>query len=206
MLMSEYLPMILEDVPDTRLPVPDEISYYKLEKERMYFMDYDVDEPCMELERMIIRWNMEDKGKPVEERKPIRVFIHSSGGYAYYTWSLIDTILMSTTPVYTINVGYAMSAAGLIFLAGHKRFMFPRAKVLIHQGQNKIEGDAQKVMDQTAAYKKELKEMQDYIVSRTAIPATTLTKKKNNDWEIDAQFCLENKVCHAIVNNLDEVL
>lgn len=204
--MSELLFPALEEVPDNRLPLPDEISYYKLEKERMYFMDYDVDEPCMELERMIIRWNMEDRDKPVEERKPIRIFVHSGGGYAYYTWSLIDTILMSVTPVYTINVGCCMSAAGLIFMAGHKRFMFPRAKVLIHQGQNRIEGDAQKVIDQTAAYKKELKEMQDYILSRTAIPSAQLSKKRNNDWELDSAYCLENKVCDQIVQNLNDVI
>lgn len=204
--MSEFFLPTMEGVPDNRLPLPDEISYYTLEKERIYFMDYDVDEPCMELQRMIIRWNMEDKGKPVEERKPIRIFLHSGGGYAFYMWTLIDTILMSKTPVYTINLGYCMSAAALIFIAGHKRFMFPRAKVLIHQGANKIEGDAQKVMDQTAAYKKELKEMQDYILSRTDIPAAQLSKKKNNDWELDADYCLEKKVCEKIVHELDEVI
>lgn len=165
-----------------------------------------MDAPCMELERMILRWNMEDKGIPPEDRKPIYIYLHSTGGYAYYMWSLIDTMLASVTPVYTVNMGQCMSAAALIFMAGHKRFMMPRAKVLIHQGYNKIEGEAQKVMDQTASYKKELKEMQDYILSRTAIPASSLSKKKNNDWELDAAYCLDHKVCDRIIQSLEEIL
>lgn len=160
----------------------------------------------MELERMILRWNMEDKGILPKDRKPIYIYIHSTGGYAYYMWSLIDVILASVTPVYTINMGQCMSAAAIIFMAGHKRFMMPRAKVLIHQGYNKIEGEAQKVMDQTASYKKELKEMQEFILSRTAIPASSLSKKKNNDWELDAAYCLEHKVCDQIIQNLEEIL
>ena len=205
--MSEIvLPVISENVPDNRLPLPDEISYYALEKERKLFLDFDIDEPVVETERMIFRWNMEDKGKPVEQRKPIWIYMLSPGGYSYYMWSMVDIIGTSQTPIYTVNIGSCMSAAAIIYMAGHKRFMFPNAKVLIHQGSNKIEGDAQKVMDQTASYKAELKQMQDFILSRTSIPANLLKKMKNNDWEIDAKFCLENHVCDVVVTNIDEVL
>ena len=204
--MNDSLFSFLDDMGENKLPLPDEITYYKLEKERKLFLDYDIDEPIMVLERMIFRWNMEDKGIPPEERKPIWLYIQSPGGYAYYMWSLIDLIGASVTPVYTVNIGQCMSAASLIFMAGHKRFMFPRAKVMIHQGAGKIEGDAQKVADQAASYKEELKQMKDYILSRTAIPAATLNKKKNNDWELNAQYCLENKVCDVVIKSLEEVL
>lgn len=204
--MSEFLPVAFESVPDTKLPIPDEISYYVLEKERKLFMDFDVDEPCMTVERMILRWNMEDKGKPVEERKPIWIYVHSGGGYAFYMWALIDMILMSRTPVYTVNIGMCASAAALIYMAGHKRFMFPRAHVLIHQGWTKIEGEAQKVSDQAASYREELKQMKEYIISRTKIPPATLTKKKNNDWELDTQQCLEFGICDQVIGSLEEVL
>lgn len=204
--MSELLTSLLEEVPENRLPLPDEISYYKLEKERKLFLDYDIDEPIMVLERMLFRWNMEDRGIPREERKPIWIYIQSPGGYTYYMWPLIDLITASVTPVYTVNIGNCMSAASLIFMAGHKRFMFPRAKVMIHQGSGKIEGDAQKVADQAASYKEELKQMRDYILSRTSIPVSMLNKKKNNDWELDAQYCLDNGVCDVVIHSIEEVL
>lgn len=203
--MSEKTKNYLSNLP-TQLPLPDDVSYYELEKDRKIFLDFDIDDPVFEIERLIFRWNMEDKDKPVEERKPIWIYIFSLGGYGYHMWSIVDIISASKTPVYTVNIGACMSAASIIFLSGHKRFMFPRAKVLIHQGSNHIEGDAQKVIDQTASYQADLKQMQEYILARTSIPATLLKKKKNNDWEIDADFCLENNVCDVVVSSIDEVL
>ena len=96
----------------------------------------------MAIVRMILRWNMEDAGTPPESRKPIWLYIESIGGNAIYMWTLIDAIFASVTPVYTVNMGLAASAAGLIFMAGSKRFMMPRAKVMIHEGSASFEGDA----------------------------------------------------------------
>ena len=43
-------------------------------------------------------------------------------------------------------------------------------------------------------------------LARTAIPKTQLMKKRSNDWELDARFCLDNKVCDVIVENLGEII
>ena len=204
--MSELVLPVLENIPDNRLPLPDEISYYELEKERRYFLDYPVDDSCMELERMIIRWNMEDRAKSPEDRKPIWIYILSIGGYAHYMWSLIDTILLSETPVYTVNLGLAASAAGLIFMAGKKRFMLPRAKVMIHEGSASFEGDAGKVLDFSDAYKKDLKLTREYILEHTGIPKSQLAKKRSNDWELDSQTCLDYHVCDTVIHSLNEVI
>lgn len=123
-----------------------------------------------------------------------------------YMWMLVDAIKLSATPVYTVNLGMAASAASLIFIAGHKRFMMPTAKVLIHEGSASFAGDAGKLMDATDSYKKELKAMKEFILSNTAIPKTQLMKKRSNDWELDAAYCLENKVCDQIIQSLDDVI
>lgn len=193
--------------PKERLPLPDEISYYDLEKNRILYLDFNVGIDCMSIERMILRWNMEDAANGIapEDRKPIRLLIHSYGGELDYMWGLIDMIEASVTPVHTVNVGRAASAASLIFMSGHKRFMLPHAAVLIHEGSASMSGDATKVLDATDSYRKELKKMKDYIGEHTQIPARLLNKKRNNDWEIDAAFCLENGVCDVIVKNVEEI-
>lgn len=190
------------------LPDPDEISYYVLEKERKLYLDFDIEESITSVERMILRWNMEDKknGIPPNERRPIWLYILSNGGYLYCMWSFVDIIEASVTPIHTVNIGLCASAASIIFIAGHKRFMMPRAKVLIHEGSATIGGDAQKVQDQADSYKKEVKAMKEYILNRTNIPRAQLMKKRNNDWELDASYCLENKVCDVIINTLDDVI
>lgn len=188
------------------MPSPDEISYFKLEKERKIYLDTIVDGELLSLHRMILRWNMEDAGKKPEERKPIWIYIMSPGGDLDVMWALLDAIAASVTPVYTVNIGTAASAASLIFMAGHKRFMMPNAKVMIHEGSAQVGGDAVKVIDFSENYKKELKRMKSFILARTTIPAAQLNKKRSNDWEIDAQFCLENNVCDKIITSIEEVI
>lgn len=193
-------------MPTTVMPNPDEISHYKLEKERKYYLDDVVDGSLMGLHRMILRWNMEDVGKKLEDRKPIWIFIMSPGGEVDIMWALLDMIGASKTPIYTVNVGTAASAASLIFIAGHKRFMMPNARVIIHEGSAQFGGDAVKVMDASESYKKELKRMKNYILERTSIQPAQLNRKRNNDWELDAQFCIENGVCDKIVESIEEVI
>lgn len=69
---------------------------------------------------MILRYNKEDKGKPTEERQKITLFINSPGGDLDATLAFVNLIELSKTPVITINAGMAMSAAGLILMAGMK--------------------------------------------------------------------------------------
>lgn len=194
------------EMPDAILPDPCNVTHYIFEQDRKVFIDFDIGPDVLEISKMIMRWNMEDKGKPKEERKPITVYVYSYGGDMDCMWSIIDTIMASDTPVRTVNLGIAASAAGLIFLAGHERYMMPRAKIVIHEGSASIAGDAVKVMDESDGYKLSLAQMKDFIIERTEIDKKALNKKRYNDWSLDAKFCLEKKVCHKIVSSLDEIV
>lgn len=206
--MSEFIENELLELqlPDDRLPDPDNVSYYVLEKERKIYLETGICPDVLSIQRMILRWNMEDRGMSVEDRRPIRMYIMSYGGDLDYMWSLVDTIMLSKTPVVTINMGVAASAAALIFVAGHHRLMLPNSKVIIHEGSAQMAGDAVKVVDATESYKKELKRMKDFILAQTSIPASTLHRRKNNDWTIDATYCLANHVCDEVVESLDDIL
>ena len=191
---------------DLGLPIPDLVSYYVLENDRKLYLDNEVDGNALNIQRMILRWNMEDAGLPTEERKPIHLYIFSPGGEVDTMWSLIDTMEASETPIYTVNMGVAASAAGLIFMAGSKRYMLSRSRVVIHEGSARMAGDAVKVMDAGESYKKMLRQMKEYILKRTRISAAVLNKQKCHDWELDAKYCLEHGVCDAVVQRLSEIL
>lgn len=177
-----------------------------MEKERKIWIDLCVEDNILYYERMILLWNMQDKGLPKEERKPIWIYLHNYGGSVDMMWLFIDVMKTSQTPVYTVNVGACCSAASLIFISGEKRFMMPSAKVVIHEGSAQLSGDAVKVMDASESYKKELKRMKSYILEHTNIPPAQLNRKRNNDWELDAQYCLSNGVCDKVVESLEEVI
>lgn len=205
--MSEImLPPCVQELTKTTLPDPDEISIHLLQQKRKIYMDYDVDETLTSIHRLLLLWNMEDKGKPKEEREPIWLYIMSYGGNLDDMQMLLSAIEASTTPVYTVNIGSAHSAASLIFISGHKRFMAKNAKIIIHEGSAVIGGDAQKVQDQAESYKKAVQWMKDYILSHTNIPKKDLMKRRTHDWEIDAEYCLNYGVCHTVITSLDEVI
>lgn len=200
------IPIELQSEQGTTLPIPDEISYYVLEKDRKIYLDTDVSVDVLAIQRMILRWNMEDNGVEPKDRKPIHLYIMSYGGNIDYMWSTIDMIQSSETPIYTVNMGQADSAAALIFMAGQKRFMMPRAVVVIHEGSASMSGDSTKVLDASDSYRKDLKRMKEYILSRTQIPPRLLSKKRSNDWELDSTQCLEYNICDAVIGNLSEVI
>lgn len=191
---------------DPGLPVPDLVSYYVLENERKLYLEGDIDGDALNLQRMILRFNIEDAGKPKEERKPIYIYIHSPGGDVDMMWSLVDAIMLSETPIVTVNMGVAASAGGIIFLAGHRRVMLRRSRLVIHEGSARMAGDAVKVMDASESYKKLMKQLQDYILERTKITPQALAKQKCHDWEIDAKYCLEHGACEAIAETISDII
>lgn len=197
---------IMEALSSQTLPNSDDVSQWALEKERKIYLDRDVDDGLTGIQRLILRWNMEDKGVDPESRKPIYLYIMSYGGDIDYMWMLIDAIKMSKTPIVTVNMGVAGSAASLIFLAGSVRIMTPSARLIVHEGSAQLSGDAVKVMDQSESYKRQLKQMKEFILANSRIPKAQLMKKRNNDWELDAAYCLENGACDSIAATMDDII
>ena len=121
--MDNVLNGILVGVPEStaNMQLPDPIlrDYYRDEEDRIFWLDESVGERATDLIKMIIRCNKEDKGKPVEDRKPIKIFIDSPGGDVTFMWSVIKTIEMSKTKDITINYCTAYSAAAEILASGH---------------------------------------------------------------------------------------
>lgn len=207
-IVNPIIEGVLSALGNRTLPAPNEVSYYVLENERKIYLDADVDEGLMDLQRMILRWNMEDlrSGVTPENAKPIWIYIMSYGGDVDYMWTIIDTIEASATPVYTVNLGVAGSAAALIFAAGKKRFMTKNAKVIIHEGSAEFKGDAIKVMDATESYAKILKAMKEYILEHSRIPRRQLMAKHANDWTLTSKQCLDYGLCERVIENLREIV
>lgn len=142
---------------------------------------------------------------PVEKRKPIWIAISSSGGDMFGTWTLINTMKSSKTPIYTVNVGDAFSAACLVLLSGHKRFSLRGTNHLIHSGsisyggQKEIAESAKKYMDKLD------KKAQDWLIDRTKIDLKTYKSKAPKDLWMDEEDALKYGVIDVVVDDLNEV-
>lgn len=131
----------------------------------------------------ILRYNRMDKGIPAEERKPIIIYINSPGGSVIDGYSLIDAITLSKTPVYTVNLGACFSMGLLIYMAGHKRFAFPRSEFLLHEGFISDGDSVSKVKDYLDFQSNQVEVMtKDYILAHSKIDGDQYDRNMRKEW------------------------
>ena len=178
--MEELLKLAIpEPLENLQLPNPELLTFYRNLEDRVIWIDYGVDESILEVSKLIMYFNKLDKGIPSEDRKPIKLLLYSYGGDGQACFSLLDVIALSKTPVYTINMGVAMSAGLLILLAGHKRLCLKNSTALAHSGSGGAIGTFEQTEAQMKDYKRFVETMRKYIIERTNIDTKTLNKYKN---------------------------
>lgn len=201
--VNKMLFAIPESVENLQLPNPDLLTYYKDEKDRILWIEGEINDGLFELSKMIIRYNMEDRNTPIEERKPIKIFINSPGGDLDSTLAFIGLMNISKTPVWTIDACWAYSAAGLILMAGHKRYALPNTECLIHSGSGQLGGSYEQTKEQMKNYNYLVEKMRDFILSKTKIDQKLFKKNSQKDWYIYDDEMLNLGIVDEIIDNLD---
>lgn len=203
--------MLLEipaEIENLKLPNPMLLDTYADRKNRLIFIDYDIDDTLLrEVGRQIIEYNRADKDKPVKDRTPIVILINSGGGCLDSTYATIAIMETSKTPIVTVNMNCAYSAAGLILMAGHKRYCMPRSQVLIHSGSAQgISGNYEDIQESTKSYKKMVEEMREFIISKTKIDKALMKKNQSRDWYLQTSEQIDLGVVDEMITDLDTIL
>lgn len=202
----QVLDIVIPPEADIKLPSPDLVHYYKDYDERNISIDYDIDDSLFEVTKQIMEYNRKDKDIPVEQRKPINIYVMSYGGDLYQAYALISTMLASKTPIRTINMGVAMSAGLLILLAGHERYAMKYSTAMIHSGSGGTQGTYEQCEEQQKNYKKLVDMMRNYILERTNIEVKLFKKQWTKDWYLTDKEQVELGIVSQIVENLDSIL
>ena len=202
-LMEITIPMGLENM---ELPDPSLLTFYRNVEERTLWLDSDIDESTVEYGRFILQWNREDKGKPTEERKPIKIMFFSNGGDLDVNNSLIDIIKMSKTPVYGYNMGKACSAGCFIFMACHKRYAMPHSTFLLHKGSASFEGTFDEVASHMTEYQRSVDELCSYIMDNSKITKEKLDENIWSEWFVTAKEAVELGIADEIVKDIEDVI
>lgn len=188
----------------------NEVFYLKNLKDRKLFLTCDIDECIIDdIVSHILQYNADDKGKSVEERKPILLYCSSNGGNVDPGFELIDVIRQSKTPVYTINLGYQYSMGFLIGLAGHKRYGSKTAKYLMHDGSNFIYNSGAKAQDQMEFNKRIEARVKEYVLDRTKITSEMYDAQMRKEWYMFSDEAKELGVTDYIIGDdcdLDEII
>lgn len=194
------IPKVAENM---QLPDPYLLSYYNDKEDRILWIEGEITDALFEVSKLILRYNKEDKDIPIEQRNPIKIFINSPGGDLDATLSFIGLMEISKTPIHTINACWAYSAAGLILMAGHKRYALPNSECLIHSGSGQLGGTFDQTTEQMKNYKYLVDKMRDFILDKTKIEQKLFKKNSQKDWYITTEEMLSLGIVDEIVSELD---
>ena len=200
-----HIPQPLENM---NLPNPELLSYYSDLEKRIIWLEEEVTECTLEFVRKIIEWNREDEmnGLEPKDRKPIKIFFFSPGGDLDVNYALIDTIRLSKTPVYGINIGRCCSAAAYIYLSCHHRYMMNHSYFVFHQGSSQLSGNYNEVVAIMNDYQGQVAELSNLMKERTLYTEEEIMDNIVTEWYVRKEEALEKGVCHEIINDISVLL
>ena len=133
--------------------------------------------------------------------KPITFYINSPGGMITSGYSILDTMNLISSPVYTVCMGLAASMGSLLLSAGQKgeRYIYPLGAVLIHQpSMGYLQGQAADIAIHARQIIKS-KEIAADILSRNCNqPVEKILKDFDRDYWMNAQ----ESITYGIVDKL----
>lgn len=162
---------------------------------------FELDEGVASATANVIRyWNRIDDEQNINitDREPIKIYIDCYGGNLTEAFGVVDAIAASNTPVYTIVSGCAYSGAFLIAMSGHRRFCYPHASYMFHEGSGAFGGDANKFANFATFYKKQLDQMKKLIMQYTDIDEEKYHEIKHDDFWMTAEEAREYNVVDEI--------
>ncbi len=205
--------VIPKNLENLQLPNPVLLHHYEDEEARRIYLEGAIGteddiagENSTQIIKRILRYNREDKGVPTNERKPIFLFIDSGGGSGLDCLVIANLILQSKTPIYTVNMCCAYSAAGILLSCGHKRFALRGSAVLIHTYSAGIDGTRENIENQKRFFDKLDKRIVEVLAKQTKVDSKMYRQKAPKNWYLDDEECLKYGVIDKIVDDIDEIL
>lgn len=130
----------------------------------------------------------------------ISLILQSPGGTLLPALGVVDTIENSKIPVYTYINGYAASAASVISVSGHKRFMGKNSLMLIHSiRMNMDEVNFNNLEDSYFNAIKMTKIIKNIYKKKSIISDYELENLLEHDLWLNAEECLKLKLIDNIV-------
>ena len=205
-LTQDFIDALFGSDANLQLADPSLVQYYHDLANRSIWIDSEINASTLDIVSKIIRWNREDKGKPVDERKPIKLLFLSPGGDLEIEEAVVSTIRLSQTPVWGIAMGMVASAASLIYLSCHKRFALPNAYLIIHQGSAQMGGNYDQMVAAMKDYEEQIERMTRFYIENTDYTEEEIRANIKTDWYVRGEELLERKLITNWVSTIDELL
>ena len=131
----------------------------------------------------------------------IKLIINSPGGYVTSGFAIHDTMKSLKSPVSTICTGLAASMGSILLSAGEKgrRFVYPYARVMIHQPSGGAQGQASNIEIQAKEIIKTKEIGARILADNCGQDFDKIMKDFNRDYWMDAKESLEYGIIDGIL-------
>lgn len=179
-----------------------EKMYTSLLNDRIIYLNGDIDDNVVDMVTMqIILTNEKEKDIPIEELKPMTLYLNTHGGDVDVTVHLIQVIQDSRIPIHVRVLSMAASAGLYITIACKHRVAYKNSILLLHKGSMYVGGNTASAEDTMDFYKETIQQkFDDLIIERTNITKDELKKIRRNE-----TYCLGEEAMEKY-GFIDEIL
>lgn len=137
-----------------------------------------------------------------ESSDEITMFINSPGGSVYQMFAIIDTMKIIKSPVRTVVIGIAASAAACLASSGNTRLISSTAQVMIHEASAGAFGSVSDMQEEMEQISKLNESMMNMLAANTKQPLSVIKEATNKkDKYMSAQEAVSFGIADKVIND-----
>lgn len=193
---DDKIPSIIlstEGITNANVPIGNKVYLYdEISRSSILNVSKQIDEVTRQLTLLKLIYNFTES--PV-----IELHISSDGGEISPALSLVDKIKTNPIPIYTYCEGFVASAATLISVVGHKRFITQNSQILIHQLSSSVWGNFEQINDEKQNLDMYMDMIKNIYLKHTKIKSRELTELLKHDYCLPSEKCKEYGMVDEII-------
>jgi ATP-dependent protease ClpP protease subunit len=166
--------------------------YDDVSRQSIYSLNRQLDSTAKAIQLLNIHYTL-----PVSPA--IDLFINSEGGEVFSAFSAVDRIKSSPVPVHTYVEGFCASAATLLSVCAHKRYIRKNGFMLIHQVRSGLWGSFAEFQDEIQNLELIMRYIKQIYLEHTNIPESDLVEILKHDTYLNAEECIKYGLVDEIV-------
>lgn len=192
--------VLMKDIKIDKDVVSNTISRAFLEGRKIFLWGTVNDQICSRVTAQLLYFESINPGKE------ITLYLNTPGGSITAGMAVYDTIKLISSPVKVIVTGMAASMGAILISAAKKgnRYIFPHARLLIHQPliMGRIEAPAVDINIHAQEMEKQRDELNQILADASGQPLAKIKKDTDRDFYMNAKEALEYGLADHIVNKL----
>jgi len=172
-----------------------------LEQRKIFLWGGVTDKSCKDVTSKLLYLETKDPGKP------ITFYINTPGGSITAGMAVYDTIKLISSPVTVVVTGMAASMGSILLSAPEKgrRFLYPHARVLIHQPliMGQIVAPAVDINIQAEEMEKMREELNGILANASGQPLEKIQKDTDRDFYMNAEEAIAYGLADKVVTSLE---